>query len=84
MLVVAGVVLTIVALSGLGQAIAITLVGIGLVAITSLIFLAVGLSEDRDRAREAARRAKPATDHHRAAASGTRRPYRRRRIRGSG
>jgi hypothetical protein len=36
----------------LGQVLALVLIGIGLVIATSLVFLEVGLSEDRDRARE--------------------------------
>jgi hypothetical protein len=37
---------------GLGQILAFVLIGIGLVAATSLAFLEVGLSEDRERERE--------------------------------
>ena len=35
-----------------GQVLAFVLIALGLVLVTSLIFLEVGLSEDRDRARE--------------------------------
>jgi hypothetical protein len=50
-----------------GEAIAIALVSVGGIAIVSLVFLEVGLSEDRERARE------------RAVRSARRRPPRRRR-----
>ena len=39
-----------------GQLVAIVLVGLGLVLAIALVFLEVGLSEDRERAREAERR----------------------------
>jgi hypothetical protein len=52
LLVVLGVAFA-VALSGTaGQVIAFVLIALGLVLATSLVFLEVGLSEDRDRARE--------------------------------
>ena len=41
-----------------GQVLAIVLIGLGLVLATALVFLEVGLSEDRDRAREEAQRRK--------------------------
>ena len=41
---------------GTGQVLALVLIGIGLVEATSLVFLEIGLSEDRDRARERKRR----------------------------
>ncbi len=50
-----------------GEAIAIALVSVGGIAVVSLVFLEVGLSEDRDRARE------------RAVRTARRRPPRRRR-----
>jgi hypothetical protein len=37
-----------------GEAIAIALVSVGAIAVVSLVFLEVGLSEDRERARERA------------------------------
>jgi len=42
---------------GTGEVLAMVLIGLGFVAATSLVFLEVGLSEDRERAREQARRA---------------------------
>jgi hypothetical protein len=61
-LVVAGVISAIVVDGGFGQVLALVLIGLGLVAATSLVFFEVGLSEDRERAREeavaAARRAR--------------------------
>jgi membrane protein implicated in regulation of membrane protease activity len=50
-----------------GEAIAIALISVGAIAIVSLVFLEVGRSEDRERARE------------RAAQTVRRRPLRRRR-----
>lgn len=43
-----------------GQVLALVLVGLGFVLATGLVFLEVGLSEDRERAREEARRARAA------------------------
>jgi hypothetical protein len=40
-----------------GEAVAIALISVGAIAIVSLVFLEVGLSEDRERARERAVRA---------------------------
>jgi hypothetical protein len=51
-LIVAGVVCAVALGGGLGDVLSLTLVGIGLVVITSLAFLEVGLSEDRARAIE--------------------------------
>ena len=46
-----------VALGGtIGQVLAIVLVGLGLILATALVFFEVGLSEDRERAREEAER----------------------------
>jgi hypothetical protein len=50
--IVTGVACAVVLGGGIGAALALALVGIGLVAITSLAFLEVGLSEDRARERE--------------------------------
>jgi len=60
-----------------GQVLALALIGIGLVQATSLVFLEIGLGEDRERAREHRRRLSARAD--RAA-----RPARRRleRLRG--
>lgn len=52
LLVVAGVVCAAVVPAGLGEELALVLIGLGVVAATSLVFYEVGLSEDRDRARE--------------------------------
>lgn len=51
-LVVAGIVCAMIVSGGLGQNLAFVLVAIGLVEATSLVFYEVGLTEDRDRARE--------------------------------
>jgi hypothetical protein len=54
---VAGGILCAVLLGGfLGPLLALMLIGSGLVLVTSLVFLEVGLSEDRDRELELARR----------------------------
>jgi hypothetical protein len=50
--VVAGLVCAVAIGGGAGQILALVLVGIGLVAAVSLVFYEVGLSEDRERARE--------------------------------
>jgi hypothetical protein len=57
-LVVAGGLSAALAGGGVGQALAMVLIGLGLVLAVSLVFYEVGLSEDRERARErdAARR----------------------------
>lgn len=51
-LIAAGAVCAIAVSGGTGQLLALALIGIGLVALTSLAFLEVGLSEDRERSRE--------------------------------
>jgi hypothetical protein len=51
-LVVLGIMAATVLSGTTGQVLAFVLIGLGLVLLTSLIFLEVGLSEDRDRARD--------------------------------
>jgi hypothetical protein len=46
-----------------GELLALALIGIGLVGATTLVFLEVGLSEDRERARDLKRRREPAPKH---------------------
>jgi hypothetical protein len=53
-LVIAGVVCAVVVPGGTGQVLVLVLVSLGLMGATALVFLEVGLSEDRERAREAA------------------------------
>ena len=55
LLVVAGAVAVAVLSGGFGQVLGMMLFGLGLVLAVSLVFLEVGLSEDRERAREAQR-----------------------------
>jgi hypothetical protein len=55
LLAVAGVVCAVI-LHGLGEILAVLLIGLGFVLATSLLFLEVGFSEDRERAREDAAR----------------------------
>jgi hypothetical protein len=65
LLVVLGSLLAALRSDTLALACAVALVSIGLVAATSLVFYEVGLSEDRERARETAarrRRAEPAVE----------------------
>ena len=52
LLVVVGVVLGALVGGSTGEVLVLVLAGLGLVAATSLVFLEVGLSEDRERARE--------------------------------
>jgi hypothetical protein len=52
LLVLAGAVCALVIGGGTGQLLALALIGLGFVALTSLVFLEVGMSEDRERARD--------------------------------
>jgi hypothetical protein len=56
LLVVAGIACAFALSGSLGQNLAFVLVALGLVLATSLVFYEVGLTEDRDRAREERRR----------------------------
>jgi hypothetical protein len=51
-LVIAGSLVAALVGSGAGQIVALILIGLGLVGATGLVFLEVGLSEDRERERE--------------------------------
>jgi hypothetical protein len=76
-LVVAGAVAAAAVSGAFGQILAMGLIGLGFVLATSLAFLEVGLSEDRERTREeAARRARKEGPRER------RRPSRLQRMRG--
>jgi fatty acid desaturase len=58
LLVIAGIVV-LAAIAGTGaQVVAFVLIGLGFVAVTGLVFLEVGLSEDREREREQAAQAR--------------------------
>jgi hypothetical protein len=61
-LVVAGLVCLVAVGGGTGQILALGLIGLGLVLATSLVFLEVGLSEDRALARERKSRSRPRDD----------------------
>jgi len=61
LLVIAGTVCAAVIGGGTGDILALALIGFGLVVATSLVFLEVGLSEDRERALAQAR---PASQRH--------------------
>ena len=52
LLVVGGIVCAVAISGGIGQYLAFALIGVGLVAVVSLVFFEVGLSEDRELARE--------------------------------
>jgi hypothetical protein len=58
-LVVAGVVVAVLVNGTAGQISGFVLIALGLVLATALVFLEVGLSEDRERAREAAQTSAP-------------------------
>ncbi len=60
LLVVAGAVCAAAIGGGLGDGLALVLIGLGAVEATSLVFLEVGLSEDRERESEARRERAPA------------------------
>lgn len=59
LLVVVGIACALAFSGGLAQNLAFVLVGLGLVLATSLVFYEVGLTEDRERAREEEKRRKP-------------------------
>jgi hypothetical protein len=65
LLVVAGVAGAIAFSGTVGQVVALVLIGVGFVLATSLLFLEVGLSEDRERARERKTRGTPRTSRQR-------------------
>jgi hypothetical protein len=65
MLIIAGAFCATVIAGGTGDVVAIVLIGLGLVEATSLVFLEVGLSEDRDLARREASRRSPRPPKHR-------------------
>jgi hypothetical protein len=54
LLILAGTVAAVIVGGTPGQVLALALIGVGVVLATSLVFLEVGLSEDRERAREQA------------------------------
>jgi hypothetical protein len=58
-LILAGILAAILIGDGTGQLLALVLIGLGLVLATSLVFLEVGLSEDRERMRESSERKRP-------------------------
>ena len=62
LLVVAGIACAFAFSGGLAQNLAFVLVALGLVLATSLVFYEVGLTEDRDRAREERRRERERKD----------------------
>jgi hypothetical protein len=80
LLVVAGGICAAVVRGLLGELLAIVLISLGLVAATSLVFLEIGLSEDRERARDEARRQTrsrlPAPTHTRLRSATPRKPRR--------
>ncbi len=65
LLVVVGGVCAFALSGGVGQVLALMLIGLGLVLAVSLVFFEVGLSEDRERAREERERAREARERER-------------------
>jgi hypothetical protein len=63
LLVIAGVACAVFVADGTGEVLTLVLMGTGLIVATSLVFLEVGLSEDRERARELARRGRSGPEH---------------------
>jgi hypothetical protein len=63
LLVIAGIACAVFVPDGTGEVLVLALAGSGLIVATSLVFLEVGLSEDRERARESARRGRPGPEH---------------------
>jgi hypothetical protein len=78
LLVIAGVACAIFVPDGTGEVLILALMGTGFILATSLVFLEVGLSEDRDRARERELRDRSGPEH----VDPSRRPRRLRRRRG--
>ncbi len=64
MLVLAGVLGAVLVPGLTGQLLALILISLGLIAAVSLFFFEVGLSEDHEREREAARRSEPRGPAH--------------------
>jgi hypothetical protein len=62
LLVVLGAICAAVFSPGLGEDLALVLIGLGAILAVSLVFLEVGFSEDRERAREEAARAREARE----------------------
>ena len=58
-LVIAGTICAVLVSGGAGQILAFVLIGLGFVLATGLVFLEVGLSEDRELARERRSRRRP-------------------------
>jgi hypothetical protein len=77
-LVVAGIACAVFVPDGTGEVLVLALAGSGLIVATSLVFLEVGLSEDRERARESERR-RAAPEHVDPPRLSRGRPGRRRR-----
>jgi hypothetical protein len=69
-LVLAGIGCAVLFSGGLGQNLAFALVALGFVAATALVFYEVGLTEDRQREREAQQRARESAERERAAPPG--------------
>ena len=63
LLVIAGVACAVLVPDGTGEVLTLALMGTGLIVATSLVFLEVGLSEDRERARERERRGRSGPEH---------------------
>jgi heme A synthase len=80
-LVVLGAVGAVAFSSTLGQVVAMVLIGVGLILATALVFLEVGLSEDRERARAAKRAEREAAPSQASHGPGPKELQGRRRLR---
>ena len=63
LLVIAGIACAVFVPDGTGEVLILALMGTGFIVATSLVFLEVGLSEDRERARELERRGRSGPEH---------------------
>jgi hypothetical protein len=62
-LVIAGIACAVFVAGGTGEVLILVFTGTGFIVATSLVFLEVGLSEDRERARELERRGRSGPEH---------------------
>jgi hypothetical protein len=63
LLMIAGIACAVFVADGTGEVLTLVLVGTGFIVATSLVFLEVGLSEDRERARELERHGRSGPGH---------------------
>jgi hypothetical protein len=63
LLVIAGIACAVLVADGTGEVLTLVFMGTGFIVATSLVFLEVGLSEDRERARELERHGRSGPEH---------------------